>query len=118
MVHSPRPKHKTYSPRDTKKMVIAFFLSERRENGGTVENIQTHFMKMHWTTKYDDIKSTLEEMIEDNWVVYEPLPYYKNKGAYKIRSEGLLVVDTIRNLREGHNPLLCLKVFRDVISEW
>ena len=96
---------------ERKLLVLEFLLGER--SGGTANYIRTHTLKLR---SQDGTKFQIEllaPMVEQNWVdkTVTDLGGDNSQITYKISSEGIKVIETIKDLKNNNNPLAKLGIF-------
>lgn len=100
-----------YLKKDNKWLRIAIYLNSKGD-GARITDIQTDAAARLRTTKYDDLKLIMEEMLEHQWVT--KICYGKTE-VYKIIKRGQEAIHLVHKMREEDSPLIDLEAFRDLV---
>ena len=107
---SPRTavRSRTNIPRDTTKLLIAYYLF-RKGDGATPNELARKATSR--TQAADIFKVYLEEMLEMKWVTKKKLRLAGGISEYKITEYGLHAVEHARELIDKKHPLAKLDAF-------
>lgn len=106
------PRKRPSTPRDTKKIQIAFYLDKKREKGATPNELAKKGIA---TSQSADIfKEYLDELLEMKWVSKEDLEIGGGMSRFTITEDGIKVVEEVKKIVDEHHPLSKLDAFDGV----